>query len=44
MSVPGEDVYDQVLKLGPNTYSFGRLGMPRQICQGRQGWLMPRLR
>ena len=44
MSVPGEDVYLQVLKLGPNTYSFGRLGMPRQICQGRQGWLMPRLR
>ena len=44
MSAPGEDVYLQVLKLGPNTYSFGRLGMPRQICQGRQGWLMPRLR
>ena len=43
-STPGEDVYLQVLKLGPNTYSFGRLGMPRQICQGRQGWLMPRLR
>lgn len=44
MSAPGEDVYTQVLKLGPNTYSFGHLGMPRQICQGRQGWLMPRLR
>ena len=44
MSEPGEDVYIQVLKLGPNTYSFGHLGMPRQICQGRQGWLMPRLR
>ena len=44
MSPPGEDVYVQVLKLGPSTYSFGRLGMPRQICQGRQGWLMPRLR
>lgn len=34
---PGEDVYVQVLKLGPSTYSFGRLGMPLQICQGRQG-------
>ena len=44
MSAPGMDAYFQVLKLGPNTYSFGRLGMPRQICQGRQGWLMPRLR
>lgn len=44
ISPPGEDVYMQVLRLGPNTYSFGGLGMPRQICQGRQGWLMPRLR
>ena len=44
ISSPGEDVYMQVLKLGPSTYSFGGLGMPRQICQGRQGWLMPRLR
>ena len=44
LNTPGEDVYVQVLKLGPSTYSFGRLGMPLQICQGRQGWLMPRLR
>ena len=44
MNTPGEDVYVQVLKLGPSTYSFGRLGMPLQICQGRQGLLMPRLR
>lgn len=44
MAPVGKDVYAQVLRLGPNTYAFGRLGMPRQICQGRQGWLTPRLR
>lgn len=39
-----EETHQQVLKLGPNTYAFGRLGMPRHICQGRQEWLAPRVR
>lgn len=39
-----EETHLQVLKLGPKTYAFGRLGMPRQICQGRQQWLTPRIR
>ena len=39
-----EETHQQVLKLGPKTYAFGRLGMPRQLCQGRQQWLTPRVR
>lgn len=44
MTPVGEDTYSQVFRLGANSYAFGRLGMPRQICQDRQGWLTPRLR
>ena len=40
----GDEVYMQVFKLGPSTYAFGRLGMPRQVCEGRQGWLSPKVR
>lgn len=43
-STPHEETHQQVLKLGPKTYAFGRLGMPRQLCQGRQQWLSPRVR
>lgn len=40
----GDEVYMQVFKLGPRTYAFGSLGMPRQVCEGRQGWLNPKVR
>lgn len=43
-SVQGDEEYVQVFKLGPSTYAFGGLGMPGQVCEGRQGWLTPRVR
>ena len=43
-SVQGDEEYVQVFKLGPGTYAFGGLGMPRQVCGGRQRWLNPRVR
>lgn len=39
-----DESHVQVFKLGPRTYAYGRLGMPRQLCQGRQQWLTPRIR
>lgn len=43
MNAPGGRLCSGI-ETGPKYLLVRRLGMPLQICQGRQGWLMPRLR